>query len=222
MISDYINIYIDFIKYDPSFGIMFLGLLFQGLTLIVAYIALRQVTEMKKQNKYSLQLNKIDALNRFKEIINSASHFINKIEIKLSSPAPNIELKEYTIKELTNDEDLKKFNIWVKLFSSNPDLNIEATNLANDLELFSLSLEDEDICNSISSIVAQAFCELVEGNPAIYIMNRKDDNNDIHRRYSTTIKFRNQFIIGAGSIIEREELKNKDVKEYEEMLSRLK
>lgn len=220
-IVDYIQNYIDFLKYDPSFGNTFLGLIISILTLGVATVALRQINEMKKQNKYAADINKIDALKRFTDILKLEDDFIFELKNKYKVESLEIELVDYTLTELIKKEDQDKLKKWEEILISDIEMLKKATDIANNLELFCVSLEDKDIFDSIIDMIATSFCELVERNPAIYIINRNNEGSSVHKIFRRTINFRNKFIPLVGSIQERKNLLNKNTEKYRKLFQEI-
>jgi hypothetical protein len=210
---DYINTYLDFLKYDPTFQNNFIGLVLQFLTLIFAGLALAQIRLMKEQNKYSVEKNKIDALESFQKLIREMIEFQNKVNA--IQKMPEIELNNYSLKEL-DSRNLKDFETWKTFFETNTDLKRDSFDLANKLELFAVSIENKEILKSVKDMVSFSFCEMVETNPAVYILTRPEIGRSVYKRYEKTISLRKIFLSEVGSIKQREEYITKYIIEAKE------
>ncbi len=211
-LSETLHTYYLLIKFDSSFAISFFGFLVQTITLLLAFLGLRQIKELKKQNALSVHRDKIDYLERFQSLIADTQKFV---EDNTERKNYRLDLENYVLSELEQEGGPKRdvFNLWLVKFT-NKTLQQEAYNLANRLELFAIAISREEVFRDIKNVIARSFCELVESNPAVYIRSRIPNAAEVHLRFQHTINLRKSFLKEVGSVEQRENQEIEFLRKY--------
>lgn len=174
----------------------------QTILVIFANKALGQIQQQQKQNELTRETVAIDVLRDFvKFILNYAELNIlikNKNTKKINLTYS--EMIDFNLSESVKSEFKENIANWHKFYNENPDIFSNATSCANNLEVIATALEYgtaklEVIEDSISS----TFCQFVENNAYIYIINR----NDALNLYKNTIKLYKKLKPKVRSIAEQ-------------------
>lgn len=149
----------------------------QAALVVIAFLALDQIKEARKQNKHDLEKETIKQLTAFKDFIHEYDKLSNMNKANGFVAVP-IERKDYDIEELLLVESNIKniFSTAYKYYFRNNERVewMQLTWTANELELVSTALLKLGVphIDSIKEVIALTFCKFVEENAIVYYQNR--------------------------------------------------
>ncbi len=185
-----------------------LSLILQLFILMIAYFALSQINEMRKQNKLTSETTAINELRKFEELLADYELVIDSIKGK--TKLRPIEMDDFNLKESSSEKYKDNMRYWNDFYKNNKILYSDVVRCANKLEILATSLEKGTASiETIQDPIMVPFCSIVENIAYVYVKNR----NSVINLFKNTITLYNKFKPIVGKIDENIEKINKEVEE---------